>query len=251
MQSIELPILRTTEMLTVRAIAGRQVFTYQDLAEGFQVEPARVRNAFARHSDAWNQGETDVYQFETGAGGRDTRWFTARGAMRFCRYIKSGRSDALYNHLLDLWEKEREASVPAVREPLTEIDKLAATIGQSLVPRIERRLAEVDERQEAIAGRVAQVEERQRVTDPRAIEVRMHFLDEAKTLLVFGTKGKPQAITFAEFWRTLKKLIGINSFTNRAALTVPDMDRCVAYAIEWCETRGVKPPTLFEEAIAS
>ena len=90
----------------------------------------------------------------------------------------------------------------------------------------------------AIAGRM-NVEERQRITDPRAIEARMRFLENCKNLLVFGTKGKPQAVTFRGYWSTLKDLIGINSFQNRAALTVPMMDKCVEYAKAWCETRAV------------
>lgn len=242
-QNIDLPVVRTTEYLKVREAEGRQVFTYEDLAEGFKVEPARIRQAFSRNSGAWACAETDVYQIDTGAGQREARWFTARGAMRFCRYVKSGRADALYNHLLDLWEAERAAgTAPASRDAVTEVDRLAGMMGQFL-PAFAGKVADMD-------TRIAKVEEVQRITDPREIERRMRYLDTCKSLLVFGTKGRPQAVTFAGYWRTLKDLIGIASFQNRAALTVPMMDKCVAYAREWCETRGVNPPTLFDEKTA-
>ena len=135
------------------------------------------------------------------------------------------------------------------RDPVTEVDRLAGVVGQ-LLPALTGRIVEVTSRQEVMDGRLTLVEEKQRTTDPLAIERRMRYLDTCKNLLVFGTKGKPQAITFRSFWCDLKALIGINSFTNRAALTVPMMDRCVAYAREWCETRGVTPPEAPEEMAA-
>lgn len=126
----------------------------------------------------------------------------------------------------------------APREPLSEIDRL--------VPAIASGMGAIRQEIEAQSDRLAVVEERQKEIDPQAIESRMAYLEKCKTLLVFGTKGKPQAVTFNVYWRTLKDLIGINSFTNRAALTVPMMDRCVEYAREWCETRGVTAPSLFD-----
>lgn len=128
---------------------------------------------------------------------------------------------------------------------MTEVDRLAGMVGQML-PALTGRIVEVTTRQEVLDERLAVVEEKQRATDPLAIERRMRYLDTCKNLLVFGTKGKPQAITFRIYWSELKALIGINSFQNRAALTVPMMDRCVAYAREWCDTRGVTPPEVPE-----
>lgn len=133
-----------------------------------------------------------------------------------------------------------------VRNAVTEVDRMAGMINQ-VVPALAGRITEVSTKQLEMDDRLSAVEERQKATDPRAIEIRMKYLESCKTLLVFGTKGKPQAITFPSYWRELKDLIGINSFKNRAALTVPMMDKCVAYAQEWCKTRGVAPPTLFDE----
>lgn len=126
----------------------------------------------------------------------------------------------------------------APREPISDIDRL--------IPAIASGMGEIRTVVEAQATRLAAVEERQKEIDPQAIERRMRYLDKCKLTLVNGTKGKPQAVTHPAFWRDLKTLIGINSFQNRAALTVPMMDRCVEYAREWCETRGVQAPTLFD-----
>jgi hypothetical protein len=240
----ELPVLRITEMLTVRNLGGRQAFLYQDLAKGFEVEPARVRQAYQRNAPLWDTEETGVYQFDTPSGVQEVRWFTARGAMRFCRYVKSGRSDQLFNHLLDLWEAERAAPVAAT----SEVDKLAATLNGYL-PQLAGQVRQVEVRQEVIAERVTAVEERVKATDPRAIERRMAYLEKIKGQLVAATKGQPQPVAHPAYWRELKAIIGINSFTNRAALTVEDMDKCVAYARLWCQTRGVTPlPIPFGEA---
>jgi hypothetical protein len=240
----ELPVLRITEMLTVRNLGGRQVFTYQDLAGGFQVDQARIRNQYRRNAEAWEQDETGVYQNGTPSGSQELRWFTARGAMRFCRYVKSGRSDQLFNHLLDLWEAER--AVPVA--PPSEVDKLTIAL-QGFLPQLAGQVREVEVRQEVIAERVTAVEERVKATDPRAIERRMAYLEKIKGQLVAATAGKPQPVAHPAYWRELKGLIGINSFTNRAALTVEDMDKCVAYARRWCEARGVVPlPIPFGEA---
>ncbi len=137
----------------------------------------------------------------------------------------------------------------APREALSEVDRLAGIVGQ-LLPALSVRIGEVTDRQQVLGERLGAVEERQRITDPIAIEKRMRFLQLVKGHLVTRTSGKPQAVTYTNYWRTLKDLIGINSFTNRAALTVPMMDTCVAYAREWCETRGVELPSVAEELIA-
>lgn len=125
-------------------------------------------------------------------------------------------------------------SAALVRNPINEVDRMAGLMNQML-PALAGNITEVRER-------LAAVEERQKEIDPQAIEARMAYLEECKTLLVFGTKDKPQAISFPVYWRALKALIDINSFTNRAALTVPMMDRCIAYAQEWCRSRGIEPP---------
>jgi prophage antirepressor-like protein len=143
---------------------------------------------------------------------------------------------------------------PVARDPVHEVDRMAGMMNQ-LLPALSGRILEVAGTVERQGERLAQVEERQKATDPLAIEARMRYLENCKNLLVFGTKGKPQAVTFRTYWSTLKELIGINSFQHRAALTVPAMDRCVAYAREWCETRGLvapaMPAALDQEAIAS
>lgn len=125
----------------------------------------------------------------------------------------------------------------AQRDPISEIERLAV----ALVP--------IAGTVKAMDNRLSRVEERQKQIDPLEIEHRMAFLKDCKTLLVNGTKGKPQAVTHQKFWQELKPLIGISSFQNRAALTVEMMEKCMAYAREWCETRGVNPPTLFDAGV--
>jgi hypothetical protein len=230
----ELPILKTTEMLTVRQSEGRQVFTYQDLAEGFAVSPVRLRNQYSRNIEAWSADETDVYQNGTPSGTQETRYFTARGAMRFCRYIKSGRSDALYNHLLDLWEQERGAVAALPRDPINEIDRAAQLIGQ---------LAGVTAaRLEAVDTRLTAIEVQQKLIDPRAIEERMFQLHQIKKALVDGTKDHEKPVNHPAFWQALKKHLKIASFQNRAALDVELMERGINYARNWCFLQGVLPP---------
>ena len=114
-----IPIKRRTEMLPVRELGGREVFTYSDLAEGLQVDPSVIRKQFSRNKDAWLEGEAGVCRFVTASGTQEARWFSARGAMRFCRHVKSGRSDQLFDHLLDLWEAERAGRLAAL-PPNTE-----------------------------------------------------------------------------------------------------------------------------------
>lgn len=128
------------------------------------------------------------------------------------------------------------------REPLTEVDKLAAMMTQ-FVPSISGRISAVDER-------LTQVEERQRVTDPREIEQRMFQLHKFKQQLVEGTKSSQQPVTHPGFWRALKEHCGIASFQNRAALDVPLMEKALAFARNWCFSRGVQPPTLFDGSAA-
>lgn len=126
----------------------------------------------------------------------------------------------------------------APRDPLSDIDRL--------IPAIASGMGEIRTVVEAQSNRLAIVEERQKAIDPQEIERRMRYLAQCKESLVNATKGKPQAVTHPGYWRELKGLIGINSFQNRAALTVQMMDRCVAHAQEWLDTRGVKAPTLFD-----
>jgi len=232
----ELPILKTTEMITVREVSGRQAFTYQDMADALQVDPALIRKQYSRNADSWIQGETDVCLFDTGAGDREIRYFTTRGAMRFCRYVKSGRSDQLFNHLLDLWEEERNETSIAPRNTIAELDAALNAITYKIAPKV----VEMD-------TRLSQVEEHCKQTNPLEIERRMHFLKNTSKVLVAGTKGKPQPVTYQKFWIELKNLIGINSFTNRAALTVEMMEKCVEYAKSWCDTRCLIQPSLFGE----
>jgi hypothetical protein len=144
----ELSIKGRTELLPYREVNERKVFAYADIAEGLQVEPSIVRRQYARNAEAWNPDETGVSQIDAPSGTQEIRWFTARGAMRFCRYVKSGRSDALFNHLLDLWEAER-SGVAIKRDPISEIDRFAAMMSQ-VVPAINDRLILVENAQKAL-----------------------------------------------------------------------------------------------------
>lgn len=251
----ELPVLRKTDMITVRNAGGRQAFTYQDMADALQVTEKHLRDRFSRNKDAWkdavnygtpsDEAETFTVDLDTPGGVQQIRIFTPRGAMRFCRYVKSGRSDQLFNHLLDLWEAEKGMKQAPVRNAISEIDRMAGMMNQ-MIPVITGRISEISTKAIELEDRVNAVEATQKNLDPREIEVRMWNLHQCKKLLVNGTKGKPQAVTYNIFWNTLKEHCQVASFTNRAALTVATMEKAIAYAHEWCRTRGVNPPTLFD-----
>ena len=76
----ELQVAGNTGMLPYRLNGEAKVFTYADLAEGFGVTAAVIRNAYSRNAEAWDPSETFVSHFETGAGMREARYYNARGA---------------------------------------------------------------------------------------------------------------------------------------------------------------------------
>ena len=242
----ELVIKGRTELLPYRELNERKVFAYADIAEGLQVDPAIVRRQYTRNAEAWSPDETGVGHFDTPSGAQEIRWFTARGAMRFCRYVKSGRSDALFNHLLDLWESERASATPA---PISSAD-MAKTL-QAFMQASLARTIEINQELNTIDTRINAVEERQKQVDPQEIESRMFVLHKLKKVLVDGTKGTSQPVTNQGYWRAIKEHVKIASFQNRAALTVELMDRAVEYARNWCFSRGVQPPSLFDQAAAN
>lgn len=119
------PILRNTGLITVRDANGHQAFTVNDIAEALEIRSEHVRARYSENRESWGQDETFVFSVPTPAGMREVRVFTARGAMRFCRFIKSERSDILFNHLLDLWEAERSGE-----KRLVDSEALAAILGE-------------------------------------------------------------------------------------------------------------------------
>lgn len=153
-----LPVIRQTEMIAIRQDGEREVVTFEDLGRALDVNPESLRQAFRRNRDQWNGDDTtDCNAVETWTvtvsspnGLRDVRVFSFRGAARFARHTKSPRADALYNHMLDLLEAERNGrAVPAVRE-LSEVDKLAMVLGVKL-PEIVNQMAVVEAKVEALA----------------------------------------------------------------------------------------------------
>lgn len=243
-QPPELPIARTTDLITIRQIEGREVFTYADIAAGLHVTEATARKAYSRNADGWKPEETGVCHLVTASGTQEVRTFTRRGVMRFCRSIKSGLSDQLFDHLLDMEEAVASGQLsPTIA--LSEVDKLAMTLGVVL-PGFRNELAAVGARVDQAAERLAAVEEHQRVVDPREIETRMFQVKQVARLVVEGTKGHPKPWTYQRYWEAVGKHVKVSSFTNRAALTVPIMDAAVSFARQLAFECGVTPPSLFD-----
>lgn len=136
----------------------------------------------------------------------------------------------------------KTGSYSVKREPLTELDRL--------VPAIASGMGVIRQEIEAVVDRVSVVEERQKQIDPQEIESRMFVLHKLKKVIVDGTKDTQQPVAIQGYWRALKEHVKIASFQNRAALTVELMDRAVEYARNWCFSRGVQPPSLFDQAAA-
>jgi len=237
----ELLVVRHSGLINIREVNGQPVHLYADIAEALQVDSDRVRRAYARNAEGWNPGETGVCHFDSPSGIQESRWFSHRGAMRFCRFIKSGRADVLFNHLLDLWESHRGNAQGQVAD-----ERIAVYLDQ-IVPAVAGRINEISARVETHSERLAAVEERQAITDPREIERRMFTLHRLKKHLVDGTKEAPDAVTYSGFWSALKERLKIASFQNRGALTVPQLDEAIKYAQSWCFARGVEPPSLFDQ----
>lgn len=133
-----------------------------------------------------------------------------------------------------------------VRNPITELDRMAGMMNQML-PALAGKVTEFSTTLLEQGERLTAVEERQKRIDPRAIEERMFLLHQMKRLLVEGTKEQPHAVTHPGYWRALKEHCKIASFTNRAALDVPTMEKAIEFARNWCFARGVQPPTLFDQ----
>lgn len=117
-----------------------------------------------------------------------------------------------------------------------------------IVANIAQSLGTVAVRQEEVERRVIAIEERQKQVDPQEIERRMVELHRLKEELVGGTAGKDAPVTYPGFWRAVKEHVGVASFQNRAALTVPLMEKALEFARNWCFSRGVQPPDLFQSA---
>ena len=255
----QLPVLRDTGLIRVREAEGRQVFTYADIAEGLQVGPSVVRNLFNRHQDAWEPVETGVSRIETPSGIQDVRWFTARGAMRFCRRAKSPRADALFNHLLDLRDAECVKSAAAC-DPLVEVNRLAGLVNQ-ILPALAGSVREVTARQDEHGDRLAVVEAAQADLDPAAIALqaadietgRRRVLGELRGSLrnlvdaiVAQTKVLPAGDTegvswrsYPRVWRAIHRHVGVSRLDDY--VEVDQFTRGIAFAQSLLRALGVDP----------
>lgn len=239
----ELTIKGRTELLPYRELNERKVFTYADLAEGLQVDQARVRNQFSRNASAWDADETGVYQIGTGA---ETRWFTARGAMRFCRYVKSGRSDALFNHLLDLWESERSGSL-APRDPITEIDRFAAMMTQ-LVPAINQRLIAVENATKDLdPAKLAEDAAEIAAQRKRELEEMRGDLHKLVHMIVRRAKSLPEEDSMAKSWSHPSKVwppvhrhVGVSRLD--AYTHADQFEKAIQFARNTLRLLGEEPP---------
>lgn len=126
-------------------------------------------------------------------------------------------------------------------------NQLSLAVGQML-PALHGSVMEIKTEQIELTNRLSAVEQHQKDHDAKVIDAYRQGLHRCKELLVFGTKGKPQAITWQSYWRELKEVCKVSSFDlrNQAALSVPIMKKAFEYAQEWCKTRGVNPPGLFD-----
>lgn len=245
----DLPIIATTEMITVRKLDDRQVFTYQDLARALSVDVTRPKQAFSRHKSAWALDETGEYQIDTPSGTQTVRWFTARGAMRFCRYVKSGRSDALYNHLLDLWERERApvaavpvAPTPAIDGPPAWMAPFLAALTQNLTV-LTGKSTEIEaiasgaavKAEQAVAAASRQAEEVERIKADladRDIDRRQllhseleRMRDQVARALCDRVAGTTYSDNCRKFWRHIKPRAGIGSRVSVHTMTVSGYER--------------------------
>lgn len=193
----------------------------------------------AQATRSFDEDEKGISQIDTPGGTQGLTVISESGLLRLM--ARSDKPEArpfqrwVFREVLPSILKTGSYSAPNA-QPGPETIEVMRAVAQNLTA-LTNRAVEVD-------ARLTAVEQRQRDVDPLAIERRMRFLDQCKSLLVFGTKGKPQAVTFRSYWHALKEQIGIASFQNRAALSVPMMDKAIAYAIEWCHTRGVEPPAI-------
>ncbi len=193
-----------------------------------------------------------VYSVQTPSGDQEMITLSEQGLWFFL-----GRSDKPLALPMQKWvagevlPSLHKTGSYSLRNPISEVDRVASMTGQWLETlsgktlEIEAKVGAVESVVSEQSDRLTKVEERQKQIDPQAIEERMHQLQRIKAELVEKTKDQPQAITHPAFWRALKNLLRISSFTNRAALTVEMMDQAISYARNWSYERGVMPPGLF------
>ena len=255
----QLPVLRDTGLIRVREAEGRQVFTYADIAEGLQVGPSVVRNLFNRHQDAWESVETGVSRIETPSGIQDVRWFTARGAMRFCRRAKSPRADALFNHLLDLRDAECVKSAAAC-DPLVEVNRLAGLVNQ-ILPALAGSVREVTARQDEHGDRLAVVEAAQADLDPAAIALQAADIESGRRRVLGELRGSLRNLvdtivaqakvlpdedfegvswrSYPRVWRAVHRHVGVSRLDDY--VEVDQYSRGIAFAQRLLRALGVDP----------
>jgi hypothetical protein len=127
-----LPVARSTDVITARRVDGRgDVFTFQDIADGFKCPLETVKSAFYRNEDSWLSGETFQFQIETAAGARTVTGFPAEGVLNFCRFVKNERTDLMWRHIRDHWiasQAPQQQTAPEVDRVMAQI--MAAFAGQ-------------------------------------------------------------------------------------------------------------------------
>jgi hypothetical protein len=226
----ELPIARTTELITVRSADGREVFTFKDMAAGLQAREGTVRQAFSANSDKWESGETGVSEILTPSGTQEVRWFTARGAMRFCRHVKSGRSDALFTHLLDIWDAQR-----AVAPPLTRDDKIDLILGH-LTDRTDtatRIATGADAKADEALAATREAAEKAAEYDPvrlRELFVRITTIEKEMAAIFVARGDRLNYKTYRNKLKTVNNDQPVSRFST--SMTVPALELVVKVAEE-------------------
>lgn len=204
-----------------------------------------------------DEDEKGVIQNDTPGGVQEVAIVSESGA-----YFLIARSDKPVAREFDRWV--RKEVLPAIRktgsysvvgiEPgsamaiLAQNTALLSTTMKEALPALTGSVIEIKAIVNDHGSRLETVEQHQRDHSPKIIDAHRQALHRCKELLVFGTKGKPQAITWQIYWRELKAHCKVSSFDlkNQAALTVPVMEKALKYAQDWCATRGVQPPSLFD-----
>ncbi len=222
-----LPITRHTGMLSARTFDGREVFTYRDIAEGLEVSVDVVKMAFSNHKDQWPGAETGVkgiYPDDAQA----VRWFARRGVMRFCRVIRSGRSDQLFDHLLDL-DDVAAAPVP-IAGPQSETDKLARLLSIAL-PGMQTAIAAVDSKADEALSTAKKAAIIAGDYDPKRLRELFCRLDEIEKEIAGLYKIRGTGLNFSAYRRKLKSINDgqpVSRFSN--SITVTALETVVTVA---------------------
>lgn len=153
-----LPVARRTEYLTLRQHKRRQVMTFIDIADAYQVPVSSVHRAFYSNRSRWGSGpslsdaECSMEPVQTAGGLRSIMLFTLKGASRFAFHLRSGRAEAVQDHCLELLMAEaRGEGLPVPTSPgLTDLARLVGLRTAEIESAIQQQQAQIAEVRAAV-----------------------------------------------------------------------------------------------------